>query len=1474
MTYDRGSFLNRLFQMKFPGDEIGEDRWCKWNSLLKGTLISQKRLQDIARTIGQKWPETRQCERLKDFLGYALAEIYALPYVGPKKGRTLILCVAYEATLVEEAVSATLSTLESKELRCNDGAVSSPLALRQETCFIPNDSILECRLFDCYALTEQEKTFCEQGLDFLDLFTLQPSIELWASLRSIGFIENDDLLSFGSHSVTYFHLRLGIDHLLEIIDLYAKVLAGFIDRQVCISTEAYSARTFFSMPQLTYLMTHKDTEDINEIDRIAIECGVSVVALNEAVLIQTYGVSARSIQLISKYWQLSDYAVRSLRYHNPILLTPFDSNGFTDFIVTWASRRIVDKDYINIAVSRLGWRGSKATLDDLASQYNCSRERVRQIEKYAVSKISHANSRSELFLLYSELVGVLLSAGGNISTLSAIHHVTSRIGWQESISVQGFIHLLDIAMFSLIEYSPEKLRLNIPLKLNSMISKEILDQETIQLVDEELQQEEVNAPCIEETSLDAAEEVIELEDIDNDTPNVFPQVEPTNPHFIWLAASAIRAKASNHGFLVNKRWSMVELAFTETDYQLLRAWGEKGTLTRKQLDTKANVNGLNMSGREVMGLLIIVFTAEIGRRDAAEGELWPYLYQVLCDDIRLGLMTKTVDHAYPKPWLKNEIEKAYRQYNLRHVFDSDGTQAWIRSAYLQFGITSQGLKRLPWWLCGHGVPAAINDLTGKGDNRSPLFAQLWNILQECRWGAITAAEARRQLVNNPWIPPVGLESVMTATLGKQHVRRIQTEIDSMEEPPSLLSKPRLSIDGDPVFLVRLSENLPAWMTEPHYVLVLDDSTRVTISRDEDGDYILLGGELRLQPTKPLLLIKVFNQGKPIFEEPIPYTLWDADEEFTFFKNGNRTPENVVKSGSGEYDLICSADLKLSHPAVAQFNIFSGAANLFSFARGIPADFEIQFEEKAIWVIPEASQTLPTGLVANISVISASLPRGRWGDDVSLLLNNLPSGFEPRKLMLSGFLPLDINNEGGRFTTSMFTLTAGITKFASAYIVGYEHGRLCRKPVQLHVGHLFGLARESIGGWEPCDTTGVLDKAELGSGRILAVPPEPSLPGLSSEWCFTEQYRFLTRPDKAGNCLTSCLTGLGSQLYLRKGPYNKFMDQPEQVFKAVIDTGIISSAKCQEGDWTVSLRRDIEFGPDYDVWVWYSEKDIPEKLLNSCVIPDSSRSWRILSETITEGLSPLSFAVSYKGNRMGVAWCGKFSFRKLSELIRTSPVWEDMAPWLAWWHVPILMDEFKQALKQHLTQNASQTLYAWLAKSSAANAPPVWIDPATGWRDVIRAFFHNCLPSPQKSAELLKQLKMLTGEWMDDEDEGWYGYDLLLETSPILLISMAQKGVELLYSKPAHRQDVLHCLKRRVLGMSENEPLNSTDLKQKKAELLASACHAMGSVDSNFITISLLREARELISGTRQQPQNLDFCLDVQPFRDWLVLELL
>jgi hypothetical protein len=46
---------------------------------------------------------------------------------------------------------------------------------------------------------------------------------------------------------------------------------------------------------------------------------------------------------------------------------------------------------------------------------------------------------------------------------------------------------------------------------------------------------------------------------------------------------------------------------------------------------------------------------------------------------------------------------------LRHVFGSEGAQAWLRTVYLQFGITDAGWKRLPWWLSGHGFPIAVYD---------------------------------------------------------------------------------------------------------------------------------------------------------------------------------------------------------------------------------------------------------------------------------------------------------------------------------------------------------------------------------------------------------------------------------------------------------------------------------------------------------------------------------------------------------------------------------------------------------------------------------------------------------------------------------------------------------------------------------------------------------------------------------------------
>ena len=86
--------------------------------------------------------------------------------------------------------------------------------------------------------------------------------------------------------------------------------------------------------------------------------------------------------------------------------------------------------------------------------------------------------------------------------------------------------------------------------------------------------------------------------------------------------------------------------------------------------------------------------------------MWPQVYASLGPVLRALLFVKS---GLPRPRVRHAMERACRRFRLRHVFGSEGAQAWLRTVYLQFGITDAGWKRLPWWLSGHGFPIAVYD---------------------------------------------------------------------------------------------------------------------------------------------------------------------------------------------------------------------------------------------------------------------------------------------------------------------------------------------------------------------------------------------------------------------------------------------------------------------------------------------------------------------------------------------------------------------------------------------------------------------------------------------------------------------------------------------------------------------------------------------------------------------------------------------
>src|SRR5207302_10793593 len=158
---------------------------------------------------------------------------------------------------------------------------------------------------------------------------------------------------------------------------------------------------------------------------------------------------------------------------------------------------------------------------------------------------------------------------------------------------------------------------------------------------------------------------------------------------------------------------------------------------------------VRVTGLQALALVFLAFCANVARDAATEGELWPYIYRALSPAIARELF---ISRGIPKPAVRDLTEEVCRKLGIRHAFGQEGAQSWMRTVYLQFGITRQGLERLSLWLSGQCRPTVtISDLLDDPDLQSQDFRKAWLALDELRRGLRDEVSVRTELARNPWI---------------------------------------------------------------------------------------------------------------------------------------------------------------------------------------------------------------------------------------------------------------------------------------------------------------------------------------------------------------------------------------------------------------------------------------------------------------------------------------------------------------------------------------------------------------------------------------------------------------------------------------------------------------------------------------------------------------------------------------------------
>jgi hypothetical protein len=938
-----------------------------------------------------------------------------------------------------------------------------------------------------------------------------------------------------------------------------------------------------------------------------------------------------------------------------------------------------------------------------------------------------------------------------------------------------------------------------------------------------------------------------------------------DPTFVWSCACRILSRATRLGRLNSgNRWSIAELGWSETDLSTLKNWGLEGLADLDGLGSRTIEQGeLRLTGLQSLALVFLAFCATVARDSATEGELWPYVHRELG---QVNASELFIARGIPKPRLRDLTEEVCRKLEIRHAFGHEGALSWLRTVYLQFGITRHGLERLPLWLPGLSRPTVtISDLLDDRDLQSADFRKAWLVLQELRRGLRDEASVLAELACNPWVT-FGTSEPLTRTI--RACQRENVDIGDEELPvttvAAIFEKKRLlwQVD-DPLFEVVVAAMWPEGFTETEYAIQFGEMYRGVARRNEVGHFSI-DRPIFVPTTKKNIAVSILAQDSPTPEGQFELTLCDEADEILLFDLASGDQIDIWDDHlnlNRSCLILCKSDLRVRPEAIRVRRIFSGDWTIHCFPAGLPADLRVQLDDEILWTAP-TKQSRAVRKVPEIQVICSGGPIGhsspiRIVAEPTLHIRALHVGRQLLRPCTS--------SSSSHFTLELLP-DVDYSRVKASVIVE-ENSRLRRLPAYfLLQSPVIGVAIEDSGHWHPVNGDEVLDRADLRGRRLLVRPPirwhgDQVNP---EDWALLEGSSFCARLRRSSiTGLDGITAGLGQPLTLNIGPYNN--NKPGiPIARAVTDSGIVREAHSSATDCSIRLRYGIELTSDHQLLVWLLSQPSPTIVGRS--------SWFEQGRAIVLQNPPkdtIAYAIAYNGT-----WLGSVSLSPdhsgFVELIKTVEDWSSLARWLQWWRVPLLYGPIRKALSRRIQQEPIATFSTWFSEDGSVGHKPMRLSHPS-WQIIMRELFWAWSPSPTDSAEMLSRIGLLSGNPMKDILEGWTGLRELVAINPVLSSAIVVRGLSVLYPSASQAE----CRSLCMIACNEiaDLPRQAANLERAQHSLISEAAHQM-RVDRSFIEKGLLREAVALYHGRYSSAPNLRVALAVQPFRQWLAIQLI
>ena len=950
-----------------------------------------------------------------------------------------------------------------------------------------------------------------------------------------------------------------------------------------------------------------------------------------------------------------------------------------------------------------------------------------------------------------------------------------------------------------------------------------------------------------------------------------PGCKPESPEFPLQVMRRIFERSKE--FREKGSWSIVELAWTPEAQSRLSQWARIGTADFRALALQRIVCfGSSFTGMESLAVTFLAFCSYVAQRSAAEGDMWTHVSASLGPQLKRVLFSGP---GSPRRALRDATEEVCRKLRIRHAFGREGEQSWLRTVFLQIGLSRSGYNRLPFWL-GQGaeLPVAVQELISESSKiYSRTFSSLWMILQRFRWGSLEQPEAEAALVSNPWIRAEDRLDLLAAALSQREIGTGARDKENGEEKittGSILTEPRLRWAGAvPVFEIGLLPSPPAWMDGERYILTIADHRVAVLRTGAEWRMDNVEGTLAFEPIQPILQANLVQRGVLALDSPLDIHLTPDPDPFGFYDLSTGQRVDAARSGRDfrrPTAILCRAEIVLP-PSREFYRAFQGEWIFWAFREGLPPDFSIREGELTIWS-PDGPYREAGPAIAPPKKLVVSSSGGWWGETARVSVV-APPNLQLLRLRLGSQRVELAPTQPGRFEGKL-PLLAGGDYSASAQIECISEGRLERRTTDFHVSEINGVALETENGWKPFDCSRDIDIEYFQSRLILARLPaswmgEERKP---EDWVFLEGDHFCQRNHRSVSSFRDSLYGVGEPLVLSIGPYN-YSSPGRKLTRGLLNSGVIQWVSREHEHWELQLRGSLDLGEGYEIWAWLAGKDSPSQLNRD----QWSQRENVCEVRPALDQSPEGFAISYHGAWLG-ARTASSGLIGLQQIIEHTPSWPVSARWLRWWRAPLLHESLKIALKTAVEADPVNTLAAWLTTDAPGRGAEYSDRYEDAWLSVVRGALWSWHPTPEQSRQAILRLGIMTGNPEIDLEKCWSGFEPLLAANPMLLAQLSASGIAGIYAdfSQKERQIFLRMLQALILGLDRNA--SDTDLKMALNVCLTEAAESMNNSDSRFLTDSLLPLALRSGEGKLVQDLNLRIALANSPFRKLLAVALI